>query len=381
MFPIGDEPNSRTFPLVNYFLIAANIVVFLFISLPLTHQTPSLNDPALREYVQFMIARFPGISVREILLQTSNYDVFTFKYGFKPSNPQILTLFTSLFMHAGFLHLLGNMLFLWVFGDNIEARLGRIRYLLLYLGTGIAATLAFSLVAGNSSGPLIGASGAISGILGAYFWWFPRNYVRLLIFLFIYIDIWRIPARWVLAFYVLVDNLLPFLSGNSSEGVAYGAHLGGFAAGLLAAMILGRQEDEPSNYHKPPPFSSSREVPSLRQLVEAEQYLDAGNTYMHMSNTQRAHERDDTVLALASGLDKEGESEAALAVLQSFIANRPQSTMLAEAHYFTAIIHIEHTGRLLAAREHLLSVLDLQPSVSLAMSARQALAAVDDALH
>ncbi len=136
------------------------------------------------------------------------------------------------------------MLFLWIFGDNVEHRRGKLGYLLTYQGTGMAATLFFSLFAPDSRVPMLGASGAISGILGCYFWWFPANQVRVFIFLFpFFMDVVQVPARFVLGIYLLVDNLLPFLlKVGAATGVAHGAHIGGFLAGLALAVALGQKK-------------------------------------------------------------------------------------------------------------------------------------------
>jgi membrane associated rhomboid family serine protease len=162
--------------------------------------------------------------------------VFTFVHGYKPGAPEITDLFFCMFLHGGFLHLAGNMLFLWIFGDNAEHRLGRIGYLLTYLAAGVVATLAFAVFAGDSMTPLVGASGAISGVLGLYFLLFKRNRIKVFIFLFpFFMNVILLPARWVLGFYVIIDNLLPIILGAQSN-VAYGAHLGGFLAGLIVAF-------------------------------------------------------------------------------------------------------------------------------------------------
>jgi membrane associated rhomboid family serine protease len=389
--PIGDEPNPRRFPLVNYGLIAANVLVFLFVSLPLTQQPPDRNDPALREYVNY-VAEHNDVSPREVLAQASAYDVFTFAHGFKPAQPSVLSLFFSLFLHGGWLHLLGNMLFLWIYGDNVEGRLGRVGYLAAYLGTGVAATLFFALFQLDSTAPLIGASGAISGVLGAYFWWFPQNRVKLLVVLFFFVDVWRVPARWVLGVYLVWDNLLPVLLGGASDGgVAHGAHIGGFAAGLVTAMVLGRgkgaeapRDDNAGAWvldRHGRPLVEVEPAESFRSLVRRGRFLDAAELYVRMSLGQRTAEADGDILALAQGLRDLGRPEAAMAVLQTFIAQRPMSPSLAEAHYLAAIIHVEHTGRLLAARQHLLQVFDLEPPEAIAEEARHALDLVEDALR
>lgn len=239
--PVGDTPNPRGIPLITWLLIGINIAVFLLISIPLMDRPADPSDPLFREFLWTLQER--GLDAGRIAAQASAYDLFVFRHGFRPAEFAVSNLFSSLFLHAGWPHLAGNMLFLWIFGDNVEYRLGKGSYLITYLGTGIAATLFFSLFAPDSGVPMLGASGAISGILGCYFWWFPGNHVKVFIFLFpFWMDIILVPARIVLGLYLLVDNLLPFLlQTGAATGVAHGAHIGGFIAGLGLALVLGRR--------------------------------------------------------------------------------------------------------------------------------------------
>ena len=158
------------------------------------------------------------VDLRTLLSRTSAYDLFVFRYGFRPAAPHVADLFYSLFLHAGLLHLAGNMLFLWIYGDNVEHRLGRLWYLLAYLGTGVAATLFHSVFDSATELPLVGASGAISGVLGFYYLWFPYNRVRLLVVFFPFlVDVIIVPARLVLGMFLIVDNLLPFLATRGTD--------------------------------------------------------------------------------------------------------------------------------------------------------------------
>jgi len=206
MFPIGDDNSSRKlFPSVTYALVALNVLVF-FVEL--------VSGDAFIETWAFVPARFLA-------------------------NPagDFVTIFTSMFMHGGWLHIGGNMLYLWIFGDNVEDRFGHLRYLLFYLLCGVAATfaqLAFSL---GSDIPNLGASGAIAGVLGAYVLLFPRRRVTVLLG---YIVV-PMPALVVIGFWIV----LQFFNGIGSiavsadtGGVAYMAHIGGFIAGLVLALVL-----------------------------------------------------------------------------------------------------------------------------------------------
>lgn len=242
--PIGDEPNARAVPIVNYALIAVNVAVFALVSLPLMGQPVDPGDPLARELLRELARQYPGADPRALLGQLSAYDVFLVRWGYRAAEPSALTLLTAMFLHGGWLHLVGNMLFLWIYGDNVEHRLGRLGYVAAYLAAGVAATLGYAAVLPDAAGgvPMVGASGAISGVLGFYFVWFPRNRVRLLIVLLpFYVDVWSISARVVLAVYVVIDNLLPFLLASADGGgVAYGAHLGGFLAGAAGGVVLDR---------------------------------------------------------------------------------------------------------------------------------------------
>lgn len=238
IFPVGDVPNPQGFrPWVTWLLIAINVAVFLVYTLPLSGVAPAPGDPDLPLYVEMVRRALPaGVPLGEALRGVSAYDLFVFRHGYKPGLPELSDLFSAMFLHGGFGHLAGNMLFLWIYGDNVEHRLGRPFYLLAYLGTGLASTIAFSLLTGPSLTPLVGASGAISGLLGLYFVFFPRNKVKLFVFLFPFLmDAIYVSARFVLAVYLLIDNLLPLLLGTAT-GVAYGAHIGGFLAGLVLAL-------------------------------------------------------------------------------------------------------------------------------------------------
>ena len=180
------------------------------------------------------------------LVELSSGDAFLNKWAFVPSrfaaNPgsQFVTVFSSMFMHAGWLHLLGNMLYLWIFGDNVEDRLGHARYLVFYLLCGVAATFAQYLFSLGSDVPNLGASGAIAGVLGAYIIMFPGERVRVLVGR----GVVQMSALVVIGFWIVlqvVSSLSAFTawSQTGGGGVAYMAHVGGFIAGIVLTYILG----------------------------------------------------------------------------------------------------------------------------------------------
>lgn len=165
-----------------------------------------------------------------------------------------LTMLTCIFLHGSWMHILGNMWFLWIFGDNVEDRLGHVGYLCFYLGCGIAASLAHYLTDPSSTLPTVGASGAIAGVMGAYFVWYPHSRVHALLPVFGFLQFVEVPAALFLGLWFLMQ----FLSGlgpMGAGGVAWWAHIGGFAAGVLVALLLGRSRQlaTPRGY-RPAPY-------------------------------------------------------------------------------------------------------------------------------
>jgi membrane associated rhomboid family serine protease len=242
--PLGDSPNPPGHAWVTWLLIAANIAVYVVL-LPLSFQSPDPNDPGARAYLHAIAGErdVTRLDLQTIAQHLSRYDVFVFRHAFRPAAPSLAGLLASMFLHGGLMHLAGNMLFLWIYGDNVEYRLGRVLYLLAYLGTGLCAGLGDALLRMGSSLPAVGASGAISGVLGFYFIWFPYNRVRTWIFLFpIFMNVVELPARLVLGCYVLFDNVLPLLFTHGVGGVAHGAHIGGFVAGAALAFLGPRRQ-------------------------------------------------------------------------------------------------------------------------------------------
>jgi membrane associated rhomboid family serine protease len=219
MIPLRDELRSSTRPYVTYLILAVNVAVFIY-------------ETALGRNANDFILRFGAVP----------------QNIFHPSGPAVyFTLISSMFIHAGFMHILGNMLFLWVFSDNVEDRIGHVKYLFFYLACGITGALAHGLTAPNSLVPMVGASGAISGVLGAYILFYPRARVMALIPLGFFMRMTYLPSIVFLGIWFLYQLLLGVLSiGVGGGGVAYFAHIGGFAAGLLIALpfkIFKRKND------------------------------------------------------------------------------------------------------------------------------------------
>ena len=162
-------------------------------------------------------------------------------FAFQTRMPNIFTLFTSMFLHGGFLHIFGNMLYLWIFGDNVEAIMGSVRFLLFYLLCGLIAALSYIIIDPNSTVPMIGASGAISGVLGAYFLRFPRARVHVLFIFFFIFRVIRVSALFVLGFWFLfqlLNGLGQMKLHSTGGGVAWFAHIGGFIAGMILVYFF-----------------------------------------------------------------------------------------------------------------------------------------------
>ncbi len=212
MIPLKDDNPTKTFPFITILLIVANIAVFLY-------------ELSLGSGVEYLVSVMGAIP----------YEITHIHL-----NPKVsLTLITSLFLHGSILHLLGNMLYLWIFGNNIEDAVGHIKFVLFYLITGVAASMTHILLNTDSMVPVIGASGAISGVMGAYFLFYPRAKVLTLIPFFIFIRIIKVPAFFFLGFWMLFQVISGINVSQSGEaGIAWFAHIGGFAAGLILAPIF-----------------------------------------------------------------------------------------------------------------------------------------------
>jgi membrane associated rhomboid family serine protease len=377
--PIGDAPNPKGIPFVTYALIAANVAAYLLLNVPLGSRRADLNDPALREYVQVMARELQGrVDVRELVARTSAFDLFSFEHGYRPAAPQVGDLLSCMFLHGSFMHLFGNMLFLWIYGDNVERRLGAVAYLLSYLLTGVAATLAHALVFSSSDIPLVGASGAISGVLGFYFLWFPRNSVRMLAFLPPFLmQVFEIPARYVLGMYLLVDNLLPFLFAGEG-GVAHGAHIGGFVVGGVLAWRLDRR----GVAARPPDIEAPEAMPrgaaAIRAALGEGRFGEAARAYFALpAPTARGALAPDEAVALASWLRAQGHSDAALVLLRRVLRDVPTGDGLAEAYALAGTILLEDRREPTAAYQYLLTALETGPRPETAAAVRRGLAVVE----
>jgi len=381
LLPLSDAPNPGGRPYVTYGLLAANILVYALVSLPLGAQPPDTGSAAFRAYAEVVRDQLPpGVPLRAALASTSAYDLYVFEHGYKPAAPQLADLFYSLFLHGGFLHLFGNMLFLWIYGDNVEYRLGRLGYLLAYLVTGIAATLFFSLFAFDSAVPLVGASGAISGVLGFYFLWFPRNTVRVFVFLFpFFMNVVAVRARLVLGAYLLIDNVLPFfISAGGGGGVAHGAHIGGFVAGLAGAWWIDRRAVQPRQvgYTSDVVLDEAPESAVESAIGQGDMARAATAYFALPADQSRRALRPDESLALGDWLAAHGYGDAALVVYRRHLRDYPAHATAAAAHLGAGLVQFEHLGQVAPAYQHFLDALDMNPDAETAARARAALSQI-----
>jgi membrane associated rhomboid family serine protease len=222
MFPLKDTQPSYSRPVVTTVLIAINILIFLF-------------EYSLPEYSRHYFSR--GDLIR--------------MYGLTPDHFRLTTLLTSMFLHGGWMHVLGNMLYLWVFGNRLEDALGHAKFLVFYLLCGAVAGVAQVLLNPFSTLPMVGASGAIAGVMGAYLLKFPRARILTLVFIVIFATTFEIPAVILLGYWFIIQlfsGLGSIAQTNLSDGgVAWFAHVGGFLAGMALVKVMGTRE----RYYRP----------------------------------------------------------------------------------------------------------------------------------
>jgi len=218
LIPIKDINPTERFAFVTLFFIVLNVAVFLYELMI----GPEAGELFIDSFALVPKRLFSGVT------ETS------------ATVPIGATLVTSMFLHGGFLHIGGNMLYLWIFGNNVEDSMGHIRFIVFYLGCGIIASYIHALANASSTVPMIGASGAISGILGAYLLLYPRARVLTLIAFGLYIRTVEVPAMFVLGFWFILQFLNAILSTGTGGGVAWYAHVGGFVAGMLLIGIFKR---------------------------------------------------------------------------------------------------------------------------------------------
>src|SRR5574340_784161 len=212
MFPLRDAQPSYSRPVVTVLLIIVNLVIFLY---------EAMLDPFSRNH-------------------------FIDVYGLVPDNFRLTSMLTSMFLHGSWMHVLGNMWFLWIFGDNVEDVIGHGKYLLFYLLCGVAAAAGQTVINPGSDVPMVGASGAIAGVMGAYIIKFPHARILTLVFVFVFITTFEVPAVLMLAYWFIIQlfsGVGSIARTHTSEGgVAFFAHVGGFLAGMLLIKLMGAKQ-------------------------------------------------------------------------------------------------------------------------------------------
>ncbi|PYV72335.1 MAG: rhomboid family intramembrane serine protease [Acidobacteria bacterium] len=227
MFPIRDDQPRFSTPYVNYFIIALNVLIYVFFEIPVQMQGGRHFEALIFQF-GFVPEHLTGA-----LAGAPHYSI----------SASLLTIFTSMFLHGDLFHIIGNLWFLWIFGDNIEDYLGHFSYLIFYLLCGIAAALTFIAINPSSIVPTIGASGAIAGIMGAYILLYPRARVQTLVVLIVFITFWWLPAWVFLGYWFLIQFVATSVEAGAAAhhqtgGVAFAAHVGGFVAGLLMIKLF-----------------------------------------------------------------------------------------------------------------------------------------------
>ena len=212
MIPLRDVIPSRTTPVVTISLIVINLIAFVY----------------------------------ELMLG-EGVNAFLLYWGLVPAAFSWVTVMTSMFLHGGFFHVAGNMLYLWIFGDNVEDRMGHGRYIVFYLLCGVAAALAQTILDPDSTVPMVGASGAIAGVMGAYFVLYPHSRIVTLVPIFVFIQIMEIPAIFFLGIWFVMQFLsgvgsIATAAGEPTGGIAFWAHVAGFAAGMSSVVVFRRRE-------------------------------------------------------------------------------------------------------------------------------------------
>lgn len=260
MFPLKDDIPTRRFPVLTVAIIALNIAMFFFFHGHFL-ESDAFVDQRSVEYgaIPYEITH-PGEGCGAVASDELACSGQAGVDGEAPSQPATwITILTSMFMHGGLLHIAGNMLFLWVFGNNIEDSMGRVKFVFFYLLGGVMALLAQTLFSPDAAIPTIGASGAVAAVLGAYAVLYPRARVTTLVFIVIFLTVIQLPALLVLGLWFVLQAL----NGASAlvqpvgegGGVAYFAHIGGFVFGLAAIKLFAnRQQDDYERGHRAPVY-------------------------------------------------------------------------------------------------------------------------------
>ncbi len=222
MLPLKDTQEISIFPIATISIILINVLIFIVMYVT-AYSSPKPQYSLALTYVKYGLVPFE-LTKGEIIYPTIR--------------PVWLTLFTSMFIHGSFGHILGNMWFFWIFGNNVEDYLGSVKFVLFYIAGGVAAALTQIAINPLSKVPVIGASGAIAAVMGAYFYLFPRSKIKTLVYALYFITFVEIPAPFFLLIWFLMQLIPGLTPSGASQGVAFWAHIGGFVFGVLFAMLI-----------------------------------------------------------------------------------------------------------------------------------------------
>tara|TARA_B100001250_G_C19789036_1_gene785565 strand:+ start:14 stop:724 length:711 start_codon:yes stop_codon:yes gene_type:complete len=222
MIPLKDDNPTSGKPVISYSIIGICVIVFILELSSPTYKTGELF---------FSYGLIPSVLVGTDQLPSDIYSI-----------PPVITIFTSMFMHGGFMHLIGNMLYMWIFADNIEDDLGKGKFLIFYFLSGVGAAMSQVFMDVNSQIPMVGASGAIGGVLGAYLINYPNARVLVLIPLGFFSQLIKIRALYVLGFWFILQFINSNLSNSTGGGVAYAAHIGGFISGIILILLFNKKK-------------------------------------------------------------------------------------------------------------------------------------------
>ncbi|MGB9695468.1 MAG: rhomboid family intramembrane serine protease [Caldisericaceae bacterium] len=234
MIPLKDTQETKTFPFLTILIILLNVLVYIWMDM-IIGSAPDQAAAQASLYFRYGIVPFEITTGKQIS-------------GYPSISPLWLSIFTSMFVHGGFMHIAGNMLYFWIFGNNIEDYLGHFKFLLFYLASGVAAAAVQIFTSPNSTVPVIGASGAIAGIMGAYFFLYPRARIKTLVFVLFFFTFIQIPAYIFLLIWFLMQLSSGFSTFGSASGVAFWAHVGGFIFGFIVAVLTKSLRHEPEEY-------------------------------------------------------------------------------------------------------------------------------------
>ena len=356
LLPIGDDnPRERT-PFVHYAILGVNVAVFLYM----------------------------------LTLSDAGMNAFFLRWGMRPDHFSLVTLFTSVYLHAGLGHIFGNMLFLWIVGDNVEDRMGHVGYLIFYHAAGAAATLAYVAFTPDVTVPLVGASGAISAVMGAYAVFFPNAKIKIWYWIFLFFtNIIYVSAKWAVALWFLEQVLLRLLVGRA--GIAYEAHIGGLLFGVAVALALKGLVLKPVDPARrivdtgegeraaaAPPETAGVAAAEISEALDAGQADEAFRLFTRSAGGADAEPVGEFTLArLGAALMGAGAYGPASRVYEEMLRSWPSGPLSPEAAFRLGVIQSRVRKDYLRARDNLLRAHGSHPDAARRAQALDELKRID----